>query len=100
MKDPSTQEMNASCQVKPTAMRDAAAFHPAVPKAVENQYKGKLYHVQVRSSGGVGARSLFDHLESCIDESSVNASGDRRKVRKASLDWNDSLSLSIVASQF
>lgn len=56
MNDPMTQEAKACCQVRPTAIREAAAFQPAVPKAVEPQYRGRLYHVQVRSSGGVGSR--------------------------------------------
>jgi hypothetical protein len=56
MNEPMQQDMKASCQVRPTAMREAAAFHPAVPNAVENQYSGRLYQVHVLSSGDVGSR--------------------------------------------
>jgi len=66
MSEPIMHDAKASCQVRPTAIIDAAAFQPAVPKAVEPQYKGKLYQVQVLSSGGVGSR--LDCLVQRIDD--------------------------------
>lgn len=88
MKDPITHEANACCHVRPTAMREAAAFHPAVPKAVDPQYRGKLYQVQVRSSGGVGSKSLFDHFALPTVRCSPPSGVVLRASRNASLERN------------
>lgn len=88
MAEPSTEEMKACCQVSPTAISDEATFQPAMPNMFDSQNSGMLYHVHVRSSGGVGSRSLFDHLVP-LPASPGWPSGEGgalRKSIKASLD--------------
>lgn len=90
MKKPMTQETKA-CRVKPTAMRDAAAFHPDVPKAVEPPIQGQVVLCPAPLLWWVSSRAYVDYslcvylITSCspllmILSESMKASLDRNRV--------------------
>lgn len=97
MADPSTEEMKACCHVSPTAINDEATFHPAMPNMLDSQNSGMLYHVHVRSSGGVGSKSLFDHLVPLPSLGRPSgAGGALRKSTRASLEEKGAVSAALL----
>lgn len=67
-------------------MSEDPVFQPTRENWLENQYRGKLYHVHVLCWTGVGSKSLLDHRSSPIGAVPSLERGERRKSTNASFE--------------